>query len=120
MDCYPGGLNVENYTDNHLHSAPDQRTVSLQLDSAHWSGIASALRLSPRELEVVRGVFEYGCDPAIAVRLGISPHTVHTHLDRIYRKINVGNRCDLVLKVFASYLMLQQNTAPPMQPDSVS
>lgn len=93
--------------------AADQRGMTLLLPPAQWMGIASALRLSPRELEVVRGVFECGCDPVIALRLGISPHTVHTHLDRIYRKLNLSSRCDLVLRVFAAYLSLQPNTETP-------
>lgn len=80
------------------------RGVTLRLGGEHWARIGAALRLSRRELEVVRSVFEYGPDPLIAVRLGISPHTVHSHLDRIYRKLNLSSRCDLVLRVFETYI----------------
>lgn len=86
----------------------EPRGATLRLPAESWKGIGIALRLSPRELEVVRSVFEYGADPLIAVRLGISPHTVHTHLDRIYRKLDLGSRCDLVLRVFETYIALEK------------
>lgn len=88
-----------------------QRGVTLRLPAGQWDSIGTALRLSPRELEVVRSVFECGADPLIAVRLGISPHTVHTHLDRIYRKLGLGSRCDLVLRVFETYIAQEPERA---------
>ena len=43
-----------------------------------WRDVARLLKLSPREKQVVRHVFDDLKEAAIADRLGISPHTVHT------------------------------------------
>jgi DNA-binding CsgD family transcriptional regulator len=40
----------------------------------------------------------------IADHLGISPHTVHTHIERLYRKVGVASRVSLVRRVFVEYL----------------
>lgn len=68
-----------------------------------WSVLAGALKLSERETEIVQCVFDDMKERAIATHLGISAHTVHTHLERLYRKLNVSSRCGLVLTVVAEY-----------------
>ena len=50
------------------------------------------LGLSRRESEVLRLVAVGETDAQIARELGLSPRTVHKHLERIYRKLNVENR----------------------------
>ena len=47
---------------------------------------ASPLELTPREREILELVAEGETDADIAVRLYISVHTVHSHLDRIREK----------------------------------
>jgi DNA-binding CsgD family transcriptional regulator len=71
-----------------------------------WREIARSLKLSARELQVVRGVFGDRTDSAIAADLGISPHTVHTHFDRIHRKLAVVDRVELILRVMDEFLLL--------------
>ena len=34
----------------------------------------------------------------LAEDLGVSPHTVHTHIKKIYRKLQVNSRAEAVLK----------------------
>lgn len=58
--------------------------------------------LSDREREIVRLVALGLLNPEIAERLGISPATVHNHLDHIYKKLGVHGRVRLVLW-FASH-----------------
>ena len=41
-----------------------------------------------------------------AERLGLSPHTVHTYLWRIYRKLQVQSREELLVRVFAEFRSL--------------
>jgi DNA-binding CsgD family transcriptional regulator len=55
-----------------------------------------ALGLSPREAEVLTWVTEGKTNPEIAVILGLSPRTVQTHLDRIFRKLGVESRAAAV------------------------
>ena len=71
-----------------------------------WSEIARSLRLSPRELQILRGIFDDHTEFAIAVDLGISPHTVHTHIDRLHRKLAVVDRVTLILRVVEELLVL--------------
>lgn len=76
------------------------------LSATEWTTVARALRISPRELEIVQGVFDDLKEAAIAGRLGISSHTVHTHLERLYRKLGVSGRNTLIVVVFAELLRI--------------
>ncbi len=71
-----------------------------------WSAIARVLRLSDRELEIVRLCAEDLKEAAIARQLSISEHTVHTHIERLYRKLNVGSRAALLVRVFETFRAL--------------
>jgi len=48
--------------------------------------------LTKKELEVIRHLVKGLSNKEIASELGISPGTVNTHLDNIYRKLDVSNR----------------------------
>ena len=71
-----------------------------------WNAIAEALGLSGRELDVVQCILDGGCEESTARALGISSHTVHTHIDRLHRKLQVGNRAELILRIFGEYVSL--------------
>lgn len=69
-----------------------------------WQSIARRLDLPPRQLQVTRSIFDGIEEREIAQRLEISPHTVHAHLNRMYRKLDVSNRCALLVQVFLAHL----------------
>jgi DNA-binding NarL/FixJ family response regulator len=69
-----------------------------------WQRVTNVLALSGRESQILQAVFEDQKERCIAANLGISSHTVHTHLERIYRKLHVSSRVELVVRVFAEYL----------------
>jgi DNA-binding NarL/FixJ family response regulator len=75
-----------------------------------WQEIARSLKLSSRELQIVRKVFDDHTEFAIADDLSVSPHTVHTHCERLYRKLAVTDRVKLVLRITDEFLAL--TTAP--------
>jgi len=77
------------------------------LTPAEWLWLAQALRLSMRQLEVVRFVFDDAGEAAMARQLSISHHTVHTHLERLYRKLGVSSRCELLVRVFREALAVR-------------
>jgi predicted ATPase/DNA-binding CsgD family transcriptional regulator len=52
--------------------------------------------LTPAEWNVARLVGDGLSNPEVATRLVISPATVHTHLTRIYRKLDIANRHQLI------------------------
>jgi DNA-binding CsgD family transcriptional regulator len=74
-----------------------------------WEEIGGSLNLSHQELRIVRGVFDDLTESAIADELQISPHTVHTHLGRLYRKLGVTGRVPLVLRVMEKYVALARS-----------
>src|SRR5881397_1819956 len=71
-----------------------------------WRCLANCLGLSPRECGIVRAVFDGASERDTAGRLGLSPHTVHTYLWRIYRKLHVQSREELLVRVFAEFRSL--------------
>ena len=71
-----------------------------------WRSLAACLGLSPRECGIVRAVFDGDSEKDAAERLGLSPHTVHTYLWRIYRKLQVQSREELLVRVFAEFRSL--------------
>ena len=72
-----------------------------------WVEIARSLRLSARETQIVKGIFDDLKDLGIAEQLQISPHTVHTYIQRIYQKLSVASRAELIIRVVADYLHSQ-------------
>ena len=74
------------------------------LSSNAWRRIANSLRISDRELQIIQEIFDDRKEFAIADDLTISVHTVHTHLERLYRKLGVSSRVTLVLYILSEYL----------------
>ena len=56
------------------------------------SGFDDANPLSHRETEILTGLRAGKSYKELAAALSISPHTVHTHIKRIYEKLHVQNR----------------------------
>lgn len=72
-----------------------------------WQEIGRCLRLSPREIQIVRHACEDRKELSIALALRISRHTVHTHLSRVYRKLGVSSRCKLFGVVVTAFRLLR-------------
>lgn len=64
-----------------------------------WATVAHALKVSAREWQVIALILEDHKESAIAVKLAISAHTVHVYLRRVFHKLHVNSRAQLVLKV---------------------
>jgi DNA-binding CsgD family transcriptional regulator len=59
----------------------------------------SAPELTPRELDVARLVAQGLTNAEIAERLDIGRRTVATHLERIYRRFEIGSRAELARRL---------------------
>jgi DNA-binding CsgD family transcriptional regulator len=82
-----------------------------------WGEIAHSLKLSGRELQIVREVFDDHTEFAIANNLNLSPHTIHTHCERLYHKLAVTDRVRLVLRVTNEFIALTfapESDLPPI------
>jgi DNA-binding NarL/FixJ family response regulator len=98
-----GHVMAQNYATKPRPDGKGLKTPTL-LSRRQWHSLALSLGLSNRESEVVQAVFDARTEISIAQKLGISTHTVHTHLDRLYRKLNVNTRSELILRIFAEHL----------------
>jgi DNA-binding CsgD family transcriptional regulator len=77
-----------------------------------WLGIAGHLGLSPRELDIARCIVAEQADRQIAKNLGISVHTVQTHLVHLYQKIGVQSRLGVLKRFIHVHRTLE---ADPLQ-----
>jgi DNA-binding CsgD family transcriptional regulator len=59
--------------------------------------------LTKREEEIAHMVAEGLPNHEISSQLGLSPHTVKNHLFRIYEKLGISNRVELVLYALSSH-----------------
>ncbi len=75
-----------------------------------WEEIGRSFKLSGRELQVIKDIFDDRTEFAIAAHYGVSPHTVHTYCERLYNKLAVTGRVKLVLRVVDEFFAL---TAAP-------
>jgi DNA-binding CsgD family transcriptional regulator len=60
--------------------------------------------LTSRELQIAHFVAEGKCDKVIAFDLGISEYTVHEHMRRIFRKLQISKRAALVARMIGRRL----------------
>lgn len=60
------------------------------------AGESSTPPLSKREREILQKVADGGTTRQVASDLGISPHTVKTHLERIFEKLGANDRAQAV------------------------
>ncbi len=74
------------------------------LTDAEWAQLQRKLRLTDRELEVLRCLFEEQPDEAIARSLDISQSTVRAHLMKLFRKCKCRTRTGVVASAFRAYV----------------
>lgn len=69
-----------------------------------WNAIFKSFGLSRREQEVVLCLFDDLNEYATAKRLGLAQSTVHTYIERLYRKLGVNSRTQLLLRCMGEYI----------------
>ena len=74
------------------------------LSASAWLHLRGALGLSSREMQIAQGMFEDQKEDAIAAEMGISPYTVNTYVQRLYRKLDVCSRAQLIVRLMAAHL----------------
>jgi DNA-binding NarL/FixJ family response regulator len=93
---------------------PDSPEVQL-LSQAEWTLVSERLKLSQRESEIAHVLLAGQSEQDAAVQLRISVHTVHSHVERLYRKLQVRSRCGLILRLFQTYISIRGSAPPPAQ-----
>lgn len=89
--------------DNPQPNPPSELVNSV--DAVHQAKPKREIKLTERELAVIKQVAKGFNTVEIAAQLGISAHTVSTHVKRIYRKLHVSNRAEAVFEAGASGLL---------------
>ncbi len=72
------------------------RSIPLSLDESLLKAMAAEHSITPRELEIVELILKGRSNKQIADLLCIAHHTVKNHLYRLYQKLEVKNRYELV------------------------
>lgn len=88
--------------------------------SLAWATLGINLKLSGRELQIVRGTFDDRTELEMAIALNIAPSTIHTHVERLHHKLKVTDRAQLLLRVMQEFLALTarpDSGLPPICPD---
>ena len=76
-----------------------------KLTRYHPPPTQSHVSLSPREKEIIRLVGEGMPNKAISDVLEISPWTVHAHLRRVFAKLGVSSRAEMVARALQEGLL---------------
>jgi DNA-binding NarL/FixJ family response regulator len=70
---------------------------------SEWSELINKLDLSPRQAEVIQRILSGFSDKQIALDLRIAVPTVRTHLNRVFLRLGVQDRTEVVLHVFRQF-----------------
>lgn len=90
---------------SHKTSPADVRSEILRpspFGRAEWRWVVEALELSPQQARIVELIVRGAGDKQIAAALGLSKYTVRTYLSRIFARLGVRDRVELVVHVFES------------------
>jgi DNA-binding NarL/FixJ family response regulator len=74
------------------------------LTPQQWTRIAAVFDIPPRELQVIQHIFDGECEYQIGNVLGISHHTVHEYVRRIYTRLAVKDQRELILRIMHEHL----------------
>lgn len=86
------------------------------IDLVRRNGQPKGIRLTRREVDIVRSAIEGDSVKQTAIRLGIAPKTVENLQSRLFKKLGVRNRAQAVAKVHELGL-LPEEQAPPSSGD---
>ena len=70
------------------------------LDPQAWSRVVTTLALSPQQARLVDLLLRGHRDKDIAACMEVGVPTVRTYFDRIFRRVGVTDRVQLVVRVF--------------------
>jgi two-component system nitrate/nitrite response regulator NarL len=83
----------------------DRRTMSRMFNTITMQNASQSTALTPAERKVIAAVLQHKTEPnkVIADVLHISEHTLRNHLSKIYSKLDVRRRIDLILHAQEHY-----------------
>jgi DNA-binding NarL/FixJ family response regulator len=85
-----------------MNSGLEDKTEKIFSDS-EWALIMQVVPLPPRQLQIIQHLFDGYSDKQIAAALDISVATVRTHINRLFMRLNVRDRCELILYIVRTF-----------------
>jgi DNA-binding NarL/FixJ family response regulator len=79
----------------------EQNIPDFPLPPDKWQQLVQTLQLPPQQIRIVELILRNYCDKQIAAALGLKVPTVRTYLKRTFERLGVGDRLELVLRLFA-------------------
>jgi len=79
------------------------RTEGRIFSECEWRLLSDDLGFSPRQVQIVRCLFDGLSDKQVAAETRVSVPTVRTHLTRLFTRLNVQDRNELILYVFRRF-----------------
>jgi DNA-binding NarL/FixJ family response regulator len=95
------------------HQPAIQAPGSSLLPVDAWLHLRNVLRLSDRELQIIQGVFDDEDLDNIAHTLAISREVVYRSTQRIYLKLRIGSRAELIVRMMSEYLAFVADQSQP-------
>ncbi len=93
-----------------------EEVFRLRMDGVDYALVRSvsqshqqSVGLSPREQAIVRLIIKGHSNKTIARIIDISPWTVATHLRRVFAKLEVNSRSEMVARVLSDGLLISEN-----------
>ena len=72
------------------------------LTDSEWKHVVHVLKFSPQQVRIVELILQGKKHKQIAMELVLSESTVQTYLGRIFHRLGVGDRTELILHIFAA------------------
>ena len=79
------------------------RPIAGVFSSEEWTGLVGDLDLSRRQAQIAGGLLAALGDKQLARELNISIHTVRTHLNRMFTKLEAQDRVELLMRLFREF-----------------
>ncbi len=77
--------------------------ISEVFTKTEWVNLSDHLGLSPKQAEIARQLFGGSSDKQIAQELGIAVSTVRTYMSRMFVKLDVQDRNELIVNIFRQF-----------------
>jgi len=89
----------------------------------HWAAVVERLGLSPQQARIVEVILSGSATSRSRQKLGLAVPTVRTYLGRIFQRLGVEDRVELVVRVFVTARELtngRRMSSPLMSSQTVS
>lgn len=84
---------------------PDSLKKKIEQRSAYRDQFIDKMKLTRREVEIIRSIADGQPSHQIAEKLFVSPHTIETHRKNILRKLGLSNAAELVRFAHENFLV---------------